>query len=217
MIATVFDALARVRRAPAFHPRGVVLTGRLDVDVPDSAVAAALGAGARPVLVRLSKGVGTPGALPDLFGFALKARADDGAVVDLLFTTATATGRVLAPARGWATRTYSTLQSYRTPSGPVRLLVEPVPRAATPEFRLVEARRRGLRRVVGTIVLTERHDEPVAFDPVVHSHPALRPSPLLGGIRARAYRGSRRGRRAAAPAAGTSWEQRTLPGPTRRS
>ncbi|MCE0766201.1 hypothetical protein LWC35_25335 [Pseudonocardia kujensis] len=213
MIRTVFRTLARLRRAPAFHPRGVLLGGELRVDDGGSAVGEALGPGPHRVLVRLSKGAGTPGLAPDLLGMAVRVEPHGTRdAVDLLFTTSTAGGAMLAPARGWRTSTYSTLLPYETDVGRLRLLVEPEPREPDPpadpravpdalqtrslRFRLVEARSRE-RRPVATLVLTEERPGAVAFDPVLHQHPRLRPVPLLAGLRARAYRGSRRGRRAA--------------------
>jgi hypothetical protein len=214
VIRTVFQVLARLRRAPAFHPRGVLLGGELWIDDGGSAVGAALGPGRHRVLVRLSKGAGTPRNLPDLLGVAVRVEPDGTRdAVDLLFTTSTARGTLLAPARGWRTATYSTLLPYDTATGRMRLLVEPEPREPDPpaepravpdamraralRFRLVEAPvRTGSRRTVAALVLTEERTGPVAFDPVLHQHPGLRPVPLLAGLRARAYRGSRRGRRA---------------------
>lgn len=213
MIRTVFRGLARLRGRPAFHPRGVLLGGELQIDDARSAVGAALGPGPHRVLVRLSKGAGTPGALPDLLGVAVRVEPDGTRdAVDLLFTSSTAGGVLLAPARGWRTATYSTLLPYDTAAGRVRLLVEPEPREPDPpadpravpdavrarslRFRLVEARPRD-RRAVATLVLGEERTGRVAFDPVLHQHPRLRPVRLLAGLRARAYSGSRRGRHAA--------------------
>ncbi|MFC5948074.1 hypothetical protein ACFQH9_07280 [Pseudonocardia lutea] len=221
MIRTVFRALARVRRAPAFHPRGVLLGGELLVDDGGSAVAQALGPGPHRVLVRLSKGAGTPRDLPDLLGVAVRVEPDGSReALDLLFTTSAAGGTLLAPARGWRTATYSTLLPYDTAAGRMRLLVEPEPREPDPpadprlvpdavrarplRYRLVEAPvgAAGIgtadRRAVATLVLGEERTGPVAFDPVLHQLPGLHPVPLLADLRARAYRGSRSGRHAAA-------------------
>ncbi|MFR9800945.1 hypothetical protein ACL02T_01420 [Pseudonocardia sp. RS010] len=214
MIRTVFRALAALRRAPAFHPRGVLLGGELRIDGTGSAAGTALGPGPHRVLVRLSKGAGTPGKLPDLLGVAVRVEPDGARdAVDLLFTTSTARGALLAPAWGWRRATYSTLLPYDTAAGRVRLLLEPEPcepdppadpravagavRARSLRYRLVEAPLRAGARAAGTLVLTEERTGAVAFDPVLHQHPALRPGPLLAGLRARAYRGSRRGRGAA--------------------
>ncbi|GAA4692899.1 hypothetical protein GCM10023215_32590 [Pseudonocardia yuanmonensis] len=214
MIRTVFRALARLRGAPAFHPRGVLLGGELQIDDGGSAVGQALGLGPHRVLVRLSKGAGTPRDLPDLLGVAVRVEPDHAReALDLLFTTSTAGGVLLAPARGWRTATYSTLLPYDTDAGRMRLLLEPEPREPDPpadpravpdavrarslRFRLVEAPLGAAARAVATLVLSEERTGPVAFDPVLHQLPGLRPVPLLADLRARAYRGSRRGRRAA--------------------
>jgi hypothetical protein len=210
VVSRVFARLARLRRAPAFHPRGVLLAGRIVVTDPGSGLAAALGGAASgtAVLVRLSKGIGTPAGLPDLLGFAVRIERPARGPIDLLLTS---TGRhrgsdlLLTPARGWLRNPYSTLLPYQVPDGRAVLRVvaaEPGRAvgarcsdavAAVDEAPLRFAVLEG-RRVVGHIVLERAERGDIAFDPVLHVDAALRPDRLLSALRVRAYQGSRAGR-----------------------
>src|SRR3954470_19691972 len=128
----MFTAVGRLRPADKpLHPRGVVLRAtvhrygndeRFGVPWLDEP-------GTDPALVRFSRGGGLPEALPDVLGIALRVDPDSHPG-DLLFAT---TGRgpvgrfLLRPRRAGtlAAATYSTLQPYRTPTGPVVLAATP--------------------------------------------------------------------------------------------
>ncbi|TWF79933.1 hypothetical protein FHX44_115869 [Pseudonocardia hierapolitana] len=204
LVAAAFARLARWRRAPAFHPRGTLFDGRVALTERESATATALGGtGERPALVRLSKGVGTPGALPDLLGVALRTEVG-GHVLDVLFTSGRR--RLLVPSTGWGRRPYTTLLPYTAAGARVVLGLDPEapaaaadPAAATPmAFTVTERERGGAPRPVGRLVLVAPHTgDPVAFDPVLNAHPQLRPAAPLRRLRVWAYTGSRRGRGAA--------------------
>lgn len=210
VVSRFFARLARLRRSPAFHPRGVLLAGRMVVTEPGSGLAAALGtAQGGAVLVRLSKGIGTPAGLPDLLGLAVRVHRPAAGPLDLLLTT---TGRrrgtdaLLFPSRGWLRNPYSTLLPYRLPDGRAVLRVvaddpgRPIGArladvgaavAAAPlRFTVLQG-----RRAVGHIVLEREEHGEIAFDPVLHTDAALQPA-LLTAVRRRAYRGSRAGRNA---------------------
>jgi hypothetical protein len=209
LVSAVFRRASRWRAARAFHPRGVLFDARVTLTERESATAAALGgSGERPALVRLSKGIGTPGALPDLLGVAVRAEVA-GHVLDVLFSSTgrhRVTGRLLAPSTGWGQRPYSTIMPYRaagnrvilglTPEdaqrgGPADPASAPVPLT----FTLTEQERGRARRPIGRLVLEAAHpDEPISFDPLLNAHPQLRPAPPLRRLRAWAYTGSRRGR-----------------------
>ncbi|WP_219416174.1 hypothetical protein [Pseudonocardia nigra] len=217
LITTAFEALARLRHARAFHPRGVVVDGRLLLTDPGSATARALGGPAeRPAVVRMSKGAGTPGNLPDLLGIAARVPLDGDRVLDLLFTSV-GRGRVthllLAPSRGWTSHPYSTFLHYRVdgramlltldPEEPVRVrgtdpdAVRTAVDGGTVAFALTERPVTGPPRTAGRLVLGPvRTDVRVSFDPVLNAHPRLRPVRPLSGVRRWAYTGSRRGRHA---------------------
>lgn len=227
-VETVFTTLARLRAARAFHPRGALFAGRVELDGPGSPTVAVLGGGVHPALVRVSKGAGTPGRLPDLLGLAVRLTDLPDGPVDLLHTTVgrhRCTGALLAPATGWCARPYSTLLPYRAGGERVTLGLWPVEsgraRGADPQvardavredtvvFAVMEKRARTPWAPIGRLLLdlpmpdgAEDDDQdgmdPVTFDPVVNAHPRLRPVRALAAIRVAAYTGSRRGRGAPA-------------------
>lgn len=206
-----FRQLARLRDARAFHPVGRVGHGRLVLDAADSALGRALGAGEHAAIVRLSRGIGLPAASPDLLGAAVRVTAPDGEPFDLLLTTTAhpAWARWLVlPARRWTARPYSTVLPYDTGDGSTLIVLAPVTDwtsdaspAALAEvsehrplaFDVLESH--GGWRTVGRLVVDRvGDDEPIAFDPMLHARPALRPVRPLAAVREAAYRGSRRGR-----------------------
>jgi hypothetical protein len=214
-------ALARIRSARAFHPRGALFAGRMELDGPGSPTVTVLGATTQPALVRVSKGAGTPGHPADLLGLAVRL---PGGPVDLLHTTVgrhRCTGALLAPATGWCSRPYSTLLPYRADGERVTLGLWPrqperargaeprVARAAVRQeplvFDVMEKRARMPWAPIGRLLLDlpmpdgaeddgPDGTDPVTFDPVVHAHPRLRPVRALAAVRAAANAGSRRGR-----------------------
>ncbi|HYH33507.1 MAG TPA: hypothetical protein VD903_24325 [Pseudonocardia sp.] len=206
LVSTVFARVARWRGARAFHPRGTLFDARVALTDRASATASALGGtGERRALVRLSKGAGTPGALPDLLGVAVRTEVR-GELLDVLFTSGGRHGparRLLAPSTGWGRRPYTTLLPYAAAGTRVVLGLEPDaapqparpdPAAAPPAFTLTEQERGRPARPIGRLVLEAvRSGAPVAFDPVRNAHPLLRPASLRR-LRAWAYTGSRRGR-----------------------
>ncbi|TQM13768.1 hypothetical protein FB558_0521 [Pseudonocardia kunmingensis] len=205
LVSAVFAAIARWRAARAFHPRGELFDARVHLADRASVVATALGGtGERPALVRLSKGAGTPGALPDLLGVAVRVEVG-GHVLDVLFTSGR---RLLAPSTGWSRRSYTTLLPYAAGGRRVVLGLEPeepwrpggadpgTARVALPlAFTLTERQRGRPASPIGRLVLDAAHPgDPVAFDPTRNSHPDLQLAPPLRRLRAWAYAGSRRGR-----------------------
>jgi hypothetical protein len=205
LVSAAFARVARWRAGRVFHPRGALFDARVSLTERASATATALGGtGERPALVRLSKGAGTPGALPDLLGVAVRTEVG-GHVLDVLFASG---NRLLAPSRGWGRRPYTTLLPYAAAGSRVVLGLEPEdpqePGRADPAaavaaaplaFTLTERERGGPRRPIGRLVLEAPHaGDPVAFDPVRNTHPDLTPAPPLRRLRAWAYSGSRRGR-----------------------
>lgn len=208
-----FRRLAGLRSARAFHPVGRMGSGTLRLDDAHGALGGVLGTGQHPVRVRLSRGAGLPGRLPDFLGVAVRIEGPNP--VDLLFTT---TGRpsalrwLVVPARRWTSRPYSTVLPYRSPGGDVLLALVPrrdslsggsveslsdVGPGQPFELDVVEGRRLGHWRKVGRLTVESvGDDERLAFDPMLHAHPRLRPVRFLSGVREAAYQGSRRGRAA---------------------
>lgn len=211
LVTAVFEGLARLRSARVFHPEGATFVGTVALTNAHSPTAGALG-GTWPVHVRASKGLGTPGAWPDVHGLAVRVIHEEGPV-DLLFATA---GRrvpwVLAPSMGWSDHPYTTFLPYSVSDRHVVLRLDPddpeVARAgdvasilkavATAPVTFTVRESRGLSwPTIGTMTLESISDEEIAFDPVLHQHPRVRHSRLLAPLRHFAYAGSRQGRGAA--------------------
>lgn len=227
-VEAAFRGVARWRHGRAVHTPGVELEAEIDLD-PESLLGRALGAsGPRPALVRVSRSVGLPGGWPDLLGIALRVPAGHGPF-DLLLAAVAGRGwahPVLVPVRSWWGRPWSTVLPYtaggrlvwpglETPDGPageggdVARVAEAVGRGPV-VCAVTELVVGGARRRVGTLRLdTVRTDPaPVAFDPVLHTAPGLRPVRPLSGLREWAYTGSREGR-GAPPAGGPSRQERS--------
>ncbi|MFE2754185.1 hypothetical protein ACFXGA_19535 [Actinosynnema sp. NPDC059335] len=196
LVEPAFRALAGVRDAKAFHPRGRwfegVLTTTFDPALP-------LPVGATEVCGRLSKGVGTPGGLPDVLGLAFRLPGP----WDVLLSTCFA--RVLPrPARTWTSARYGSVTPFRWRGRLVWLSAVPDAHA-TPSAALADLPGElgftlevgGPWRPVGRLVvrpLDVDRDLP-ALDPVRHRPAGLELAPaVLARVRERAYRGSRRGR-----------------------
>lgn len=208
-VERLFALVARGRRAPAFHPVGRSVTGHLDLS--DGFLG--LPAGRHPVLVRLSKGAGTPGSVPDALGLGVRIDPEAADPVDLLATsTASVPGlrRVLLPSSGWAGTQLDSLMYYRRGRVVrwVRFLVHrdaarsnrPDAAALSVPFEVtvqeVDIRGRvhasGRMRLDRASGLTEAD---LALDPVRQHPPGWRLGPAwLARLRASAYVGSREGR-----------------------
>jgi hypothetical protein len=144
------------------------------------------------VLVRLSRAIGLPGALPDIHGLALRVPVADGSCGDLLLAT-TGWGRitrfVLTPTRRPTGRPMTTLLPYRAPTGAVVLGA----RARGAEsFELAVAPYDGEWRVFADLRLSPQPlDEDLSFDPVEHQLPGLEQYPAVERLREPSYRKAR--------------------------
>jgi hypothetical protein len=147
-------------------------------------------------LARLSRAVGLPRRWPDVLGIALRFRAEDGLQHDLLLST-TGLGRIsrflMVPRRRPAAVGYSSLFPYLAPSGRVLIAAEP---AGPLAFRMLAAPPLGAWRQFGRLELAARDsdqpDQPVRFDPVLHSLPGLTLTPSAARLREPAYAAARR-------------------------
>ncbi|HEY0700466.1 MAG TPA: hypothetical protein VGD43_22010, partial [Micromonospora sp.] len=164
VLRVAFRGLAAARRARAVHPDGVLLAGELIAE-PDSGLPFPPRAG---VLVRLSKGAGTPGGLPDVLGLAIRVAGS----WDLLLSSA-GTGplsRLLPlPARRWSTARYGTLLPYRAGGRLVWFLAGPERAEPPSRFTLLAGTAAGRWRPVARLELTGEApagEEP-AFDPML--------------------------------------------------
>jgi len=215
-VSAGFRRLAHLRHARGFHPDGRIGRGLLIIDHADSALGRVLGAADHAVTVRLSRGVGLPARLPDVLGLAVRVERGDEPL-DLLFsTTADARWgrRLVLPARRWTARPFSTVVSYVADDPATGehehtvIALSPahdsLPDASFDALTRVDAQhplafdveesQGGWHRVGRLIVQEIGDDERLAFDPMLHADPHLRPVRFLSGVREAAYRGSRRGR-----------------------
>ncbi|WP_327147217.1 phosphodiesterase [Nocardia sp. NBC_01329] len=209
-----FDVGARLRHARFFHPRGVRLSGRFRAEPEFTRL---FGAGDRATIARLSKGVGTPGGVPDILGLAFRVLDRDEKPWDFALATTgqgVAARLSLTVARGWHSARFGSLLPYQwDDSGPLWVLAEPDPgqppgASLSSLARHVHEHQIGYtvsvagfgsgRRTVGHLSL--RAADPGEhrtdfYDPVLN-HPAevsLLPR-AVQWLRESAYDGSRRGR-----------------------
>lgn len=214
-LSQAFRAAARLRKAPAVHPRGVSFTADLVVSVPGGFP---LPPGQYDAVGRLSKGAGTPGGRPDVLGLALRISLPDGSASDVLLSSS-GLGRLTRwlprPARSWSSARYGTLSPYEVDGRYVWLLAIPegadVGHAATEalverlptDFTLsISAGPGGDWRPIGRMELRRPLVEVdgLVFDPVLNGLPDARLAPRwLSRLRESAYSGSRRGRHAGPP------------------
>lgn len=206
---------ATLRHARLFHPVGVLASGTIKrVAPPGEGLPMETG----DVVGRVSKGIGLPGALPDIAGLAWRMPPQhDGATpwdVLLASTIRGGIGRVLlSPVATWSGATFSSLMPLRLEVGVWWLrarLVTPIDvrglaldtirrriRSTGIDFEIEQAAGTGdflpLARLTLRNIAPDGDD--VAFDPTLHSDPAVRLLPgWLTDFRRAAYRRSREGR-----------------------
>jgi hypothetical protein len=132
LLVAVFLGLAGLRRARAFHPRGLMFAGELTTEEESPLP---LDAGVRPVIARLSKGVGTPGGVPDILGLAVRIPSENGLSRswDLALSSSgsgTLSRMVPIPARRWGAARYGSIVPYR--HGDRRMWLLAVPEDSEP-------------------------------------------------------------------------------------
>jgi hypothetical protein len=192
-------ALAALRRAKAVHPHGVVHSARLHVP---GAPAAPTGStllsqpGDHDAIVRFSRSIGLPRALPDLLGLSLRvidAYGPDRHQDFLMVTSVDAPilHHVFLPAYDVRARPYSSSLPYR--AGGERFIVGAVPRPRG-TFDLAVAALEGRFAPVGEIrigaQLPEEADA-IPFNPF-NTGGGLEPVGLLNQLRRKAYPMSQR-------------------------
>ncbi|ORM30549.1 hypothetical protein [Williamsia sp. 1135] len=209
---------AAIRGARLFHPNGVLATGTLTRTASDSV---GLPVETGPVIARVSKGVGAPGALPDVIGLAIRMEPHEGDETpwDLLLASALGgTGwrkTIPFPARSVDTAVLSTLQPLDHRDASWWLRARLVPERADKCIATDQIARRiddrglvfeleqtqghtpffPLARVELTATANESDYPDIGFDPTVHTTRTVRPGPSwLSSIREVAYRRSRQGR-----------------------
>ncbi|TDD80284.1 hypothetical protein E1202_30530 [Saccharopolyspora karakumensis] len=199
----LFGALARLRRGKPLHPHGTVYEAVLRrTGAPQPWFAEWLDeAGEDHGLVRISRSMGLPELLPDVFGLAFTFSGPSGDRHDLLLAT---TGLrpslryVLLPHLNPLAGTYGSLLPYRAGRGLVLLAAVPLAPAdsVVASFRLLTATPTGRWRPFGRLDLTgrtgARSDQPLRFDPVLHVLPGLAWPSACQRIREPAYAAARR-------------------------
>jgi hypothetical protein len=202
-VGAAFRTVSSLRSARSLHPDGVVHEARVDLVRPMGRLA-----GPRDAVVRLSRAIGLPHALPDVHGLALRFpdAHGDGLHQDFLLATARA-HYLLAPARGFFSLPYSSILPYRidgalsvvgawatTRPAPAR---DPFDRlAGDVRFALALARPTGRWREIGVIRLGRRvpdaEGERLRFNPW-NTGGGIEPAGPFMGLREAAYRESQRG------------------------
>jgi hypothetical protein len=238
LVTAVFRGLARLRRARAFHPRGLMLAGELTTDKESRLP---LNAGVRPVIARISKGAGTPGGVPDIVGLAVRIPTENGLSQswDLALSSSGSgalSRMVPIPARRWGSARYGSIVPYRYGGRQMWLLTVPEDNEPSEPVSLERLERwvndRSLRFIVYTelwgdgwreaarlmlhTVLASAEADRVAFDPMTNQPPELRMSPRwLSRMRERAYQGSRAGRVSVSPSVPSAAVERFADQPCR--
>ena len=219
LAAAPFQAASALRHARVFHPVGVLAHGIIErVAAPGDGLPVT---DSDNVEARLSKGIGTPGPIPDVIGLALRLPPEPFAPTpwDILLASA-GSGPLtriagLRPVTGWTGSTMTTLMPLRYHNDNWWLRARMCTRIDGFGVSTDAVRRRlrtgplefDIDQACGTApftplarlslrgVITPAHD--VAFDPVLHTAPEVTLAPgWLSGLRAQAYARSRRGRHA---------------------
>jgi hypothetical protein len=202
---------AAMRHRRLFHPVGLLAEGTLErLAAPGEGLPMHSG----DVIVRVSKGGGLPGALPDVAGVAWRMpQPSEATPWDVLLATTVRARVVLAPVTRWSGATFSSLMPMRHKNGVwwVRArmstdialhglsldLIRDQISSTGVEFDIEQAA--GIGNFLPLARLTLHTLAPnlgdVAFDPTVHSHPEVQLLPeWLTSFRRAAYRRSREGR-----------------------
>lgn len=199
MLAAATHTIALLRPAPKpLHPAGETLRGRVTRHGSHQASGVRWldDPGEDEVLVRISRAIGLPDALPDIHGLALRVLSVDGPA-DLLLAS-TGWGRlgrfVLTFGRDPESRPLTSLLPYRTESGPVVIGA----RALSPgSYALSWSPARGRWKSFGTLQLSGEvaGEEQLSFDPVLHQLPGLAQYPVVVRLREPSYARARLSRR----------------------
>jgi hypothetical protein len=206
-------AAARHRRL--FHPDGVLAEGILErIAPPDEG----LPMNSCDVIARVSKGIGLPGALPDIAGLAWRIPPPPDlrscTPWDVLLSSTIANSRlVLGPVRSWSSASFSSLVPLRFKGTRWWVRAQVVTKIDEPglsldtvshqidtgEMKFDIDQAAGAGGFLPLARLTLRHLDPsrddIAFDPTLHTDPDVELVPhWLSNFRRAAYRRSRRSR-----------------------
>lgn len=216
--AALTGVASAVRRKRVFHPDGVAFDATLRTTGAHHGVALLDEATTHDAVVRISRGIGLPDALPDFLGLALRVVDAHGPDEhqDLLFVSAGSPPvlrHALVPARSFDHERYSTLVPYRVGGRSVvfgarrlgdrsdgSLQLDDLRARSTGEglrFALEVAEARGDWEPVGVVELGGRRsdDESAAlrFDPS-NTGGGIEPAGVVQAVRRLAYRASQAAR-----------------------
>ncbi len=197
-LAGATRAVAMLRAADKpLHPAGVTLVGRIDRSGSDPVTGVPWldEPGEDEVLVRLSRAIGLPEALPDIHGMALRVLSGEDCGDILLASTGWGRlGRFLLTAgrhpESWP---LTSLLPYRTAVGPVVLGARATGHAS---YQLSWAPYDGEWRAFAALELSGEvaEDQEISFDAVLHQLPGLAQYPVVVRLREPAYLRARRSR-----------------------
>ena len=196
--ATIRTVAALRPAAKPLHPEGVIVRGT--VERHGSAVPSGSAwldePGRDEVVVRVSRAIGLPDAVPDIHGLAVRVPTPAG-VGDLLFASTGwgLVGRfVLTFGGGPESRPMTTLLPYRTVRGPALLGVRAIDAQV---YEMSWCRPRGEWHAFAELRMTddEAPNQAMSFDPVRNQLPGLTQYAWVRRLREPSYRTARRSRR----------------------
>ena len=217
LAARPFGWGSAIRGKRFFHPVGVLAEGTVERIAPPTSGLPIPSSG---LVARVSKATGTPGALPDFIGLALRVQADATPWDILLVSAGSGVLRRtlgLRPVTSWTGQDMTTLMPLRyggqfwwlrariitefsglgVSLDAVRERIEQGGIEVVLDQACGRADFETVARVMLTSVIDERQGEDVSFDPVVNTASGLELYPQwLADLRTRAYRRSREGREA---------------------
>lgn len=200
-LSTMTRGLAALRSPSEkpLHPDGEMYAGRLVRAGSDAPIGVPWidQNGEDEVIVRLSRAIGLPGALPDVHGLALRMRKGQTRYGDLLLATTgwdPVTRHLLLPA--WnAHAPLTCLLPYRSPAGPLVIGARPVDEHG---YQLSWASVGGQWHHFADLTLETAlpPEDEISFDPVRNVLPGLEQYAWVERLRERSYATARRLRRA---------------------
>jgi hypothetical protein len=203
-LAATSATVARLRRGRPLHPQGasyaatVTITGGADSGVPWLDLP-----GAHEVTLRVSRGIGLPLALPDVYGVAVRIHGLPEGPADLLFASTgdSPIGRfVFEPRSAVEHGPMTTLLPVRSDRGPLVLRLTPGDSAPVAELALPSslllsyALSTGDWWPVGQVRVGHRlgpDAELERHDPVAHPLPGIEQYEVVRRLRGPAYRAAR--------------------------
>jgi hypothetical protein len=213
LVALPLKLGSAIRHRRVFHPVGVMANGTLERSAPPGE---GLPVDSTEVVARVSKGIGSPGPLPDIAGLAVRIPPQPFAATPWDMLLASAVARVvLRPVATWSGASLSSLMPLRYQGSYWWVRARIVTEIAEPGLSLdsISAHIRDgsvqfdLQQASGTSefrpmahltlneVTSEGASQEIAFDPTIHSAPDVKLAPeWLTDLRRRAYQRSREGR-----------------------